>query len=171
MRNQVALPRGKVGTTVAFADGSRSMIYRETTMRERRDDGLVLLVVRFRLRLIGTNRLAHWLFRLESLFNTLLFAAHPGFETKLWLTDQDTGYYRGIYEWRGRPAAIEYAESLKVVLRPWVCEGSFSYYVIEGVTRTEYLDGVALDGRSIPGDGWWQAASSSPLVAPTDESR
>ncbi|MFZ0013286.1 MAG: hypothetical protein WAL25_04140, partial [Acidimicrobiia bacterium] len=171
MRDRIALPREVVGALVVFADGSRSVVYRETAMRHRHDDGLVLIVVGFKLRFIGLNRLAHWLFRFESLFNTLLFAAYPGFETKLWLTDRDTAYYRGIYEWRGRPAGIEYAENLRVVLRPWVCEGSFAYHVIDGVTRAEYLDGMASGGGSRPGDEWWRAASSSQLVAWADESR
>ena len=170
LRRQIALPRWTVGTSVAFADGTRSVVYRETTMRDHHDD-LVLIVVRFKLRFIGRNRLAHWLFRFESLFNTVLFAAHPGFETKLWLTDHDTAYYRGIYEWRGRRAGIEYAENLKVVLRPWVCEASFAYHVMEGMTRAEYLEGMAGHELSRAEDGWWQATSSSPLAAWGDESR
>lgn len=171
MQNRIAMPRGEVGAPLVFADGSRSMVYRETAMRYRHHDDLVLIVVRFKLRFIGLNRLAHWLFRRESLFNTVLFAAHPGFETKLWLTDHETGYYRGIYEWRGRRAAAEYAENLRVVLRPWVCEGSFAYRVIEGMTRAGYLEGMAGDEPSRSEDGWWQVASSSSLVGRGDESR
>jgi len=98
-RNEIGLPKENRARRIVFADRSRSDVYRETAMRRRTHQGLVLIVVRFRLRLIGSSRLAHWLFRLESLFNTLLFAAHRGFQTKLWLTDRDTGYYRGIYEW------------------------------------------------------------------------
>ena len=140
IRNRIAQPRANVRRPIVFADGTRSVVYRETAMRARHLDNLVLIVVRFRLRIIGSSRVAHWLFRVESLLNTLLFAAHPGFETKLWLTDRQTGYYRGIYEWRGHREADEYAETLRVVLRPWVERGSFAYQVIEGVSRADYLN-------------------------------
>lgn len=101
----------------------------------------VVLVVRFRLRLIGLNRIAHALFRLESLLNTLLFAGHDGFRTKLWLTDLETGFYRGIYEWDGADAARIYAEILRVVLAPWIEGGTFAYQVVDVEDRERFLDG------------------------------
>jgi hypothetical protein len=168
-RNEIALPVDNVGREVGFADGSRSEVYRETAMRKRQYPGLVLLVVRFRLRFIGTSRLAHWLFRLESLLNTLLFAAHRGFQTKLWLTDRKTWFYRGIYEWEGEEAAVEYAETLRVVLRPWVQRGSFAYRIIRDLSRVEYLDGAEMEKP--PGrDAAWAAAVGH-AAASADEPR
>ncbi len=92
----IGMPREEVGRVVVFADGSTSRIYRETTLRAERSYHPVLVVVRFRLRWIGTNQLAHALSGVESLFTTVLFAAHRGSRTKLWLTDTSTGFYRGI---------------------------------------------------------------------------
>lgn len=163
-RNEIALPTENRGRSVFFADGTRSEVYRETTMRRRRYQGPVLIAVRFRLRLIGSSRLAHWLFRVESLFNTLLFAAHRGFQTKLWLTDLETGYYRGIYEWEGRDAALDYAETLRVVLRPWVQSGSFAYRVIEDRSRSNYLEGVSRVEISAEDSGWWLPVRSSEVT-------
>jgi hypothetical protein len=159
-RNEIALPEANVGRLVVFADGSRSEVYRETAMRCHRDEGSVLIAVRFRLRLIGSSRLGHWLFRIESLLNTILFAAHRGFQTKLWLTDRNTGYYRGIYEWEGAGAAAEYAETLRVVLKPWAQDGSFAYRVIEGHSRDDYLAGAIITESLQPEDGWWLPAST-----------
>jgi hypothetical protein len=167
-RNELALPRHNVGRSVVFADGTRSEVYRETVMRKRRYQGLVLLVVRFRLRLIGSSRLAHWLFRVESLANTLLFAAHPGFQTKLWLTDRGTSFYRGIYEWEGVEAAVEYAETLRVVLRPWAQSGSFAYRLIEGRSRDDYLQGVEASPPNHE-EAWWLPIRSRAVIA--DERR
>ena len=101
----------------------------------------VMLAVRFRLRFIGSSRLGHALFQFESLFNTLLFAAHRGFHSKLWLTDRTTDYYRGIYEWEDKESAIEYAETLRIVLAPWVETGSLAYQIMSGVSRPDYLEG------------------------------
>jgi len=159
-RHEIVLPKGNVGLTVKFADGTRSTIYRETAMRRRRFDDLVLLAVRFRLRFIGVSGLAHFLFRVESLLNTLLFAAHRGFQTKLWLTDRLTGYYRGIYEWKGPAPAMDYLETLRVVLAPWVQSGSFAYEVIEDVSRDEYLEGLLPVDKGGWSGAWWRPVSS-----------
>jgi hypothetical protein len=115
-----------------------------------------MLTVRFRLRLIGSSTVGHALFRFESLFNTLLFAAHRGFHTKLWLTDRATDYYRGIYEWQDAESAAAYAEILRVVLFPWVQTGSFAYRVTDGMQRPEFLEGQFVpDPSLIPEDLWW----------------
>jgi hypothetical protein len=167
--NEIALPDDNVGRMVGFGDGTRSEVYRETALRKRRREGLVLLVVRFQLRFIGSSRLAHWLFRLESLLNTVLFAAHRGFQTKLWMTDRQTWFYRGIYEWEGEEAAVEYAETLRVVLRPWVRRGSFAYRVIRGCSRVEYLEGAEMWERPEPDIAWSTAVGHAAAIA--DESR
>jgi len=110
-------------------------------MRNPETTPQVMLAVRFRLRFIGSSRLGHALFRFESLFNTLLFAAHRGFHSKLWLTDLATDYYRGIYEWENEKSAIEYAETLRIVLAPWAQTGSFAYQIMSGVSRPDFLEG------------------------------
>ena len=141
IRGKLAQPNDLVHSQIEFADGSVSRIYRETSMRERERAPQVMLAVRFRLRLIGSSRLWHALFRFESLFNTLLFAAHRGFHSKLWLTGSTTDYYMGIYEWEDEESAIEYAETLRIVLAPWVERGSLVYRIMKGVSRPDFLEG------------------------------
>ena len=141
IRRRLAQPNDLVNSKIEFADGSVSRIYRETTLRGPETTPQVMLAVRFRLRFIGWSRLGHALFRFESLFNTLLFAAHRGFHSKLWLTDRTTGYYRGIYEWEDSESALEYAETLRIVLAPWVQRGSFAYRIMIGVSRPDFLEG------------------------------
>ena len=140
-RRKLAQPNDLVKSQIEFADGSISRIYRETTLLDLETTPQVMLAVRFRLRFIGSSRLGHALFRFESLFNTLLFAAHRGFHSKLWLTDPTTDYYRGIYEWEDEVAAIEYAETLRIVLAPWVETGSLTYQIMSGVSRPDFLEG------------------------------
>ena len=162
IRRRLSQPNDLVDSTVEFADGSVSRIYRETSMRGLETTPQVMLAVRFRLRLIGSSRLGHALFRFESLFNTLLFAAHRGFHSKLWLTDPATDYYRGIYEWEDNESAIEYAETLRIVLAPWVQRGSFAYRIISGVRRPHYLEGrLAVADPVHDDDRWWIPARAS----------
>jgi hypothetical protein len=142
-RRKLAQPKALVQSQIEFADGSISRVYRETTIRDLETTPQVMLGVRFRLRFIGSSRLGHALFRFESLFNTLLFAAHRGFRSKLWLTDPATGYYRGIYEWEDEESAIDYAETLRIVLAPWVEPRSFAYRIMIGLNRPDFLEGRA----------------------------
>lgn len=159
---KIVMPRGEVGRIIVFADGSTSRVYRETTLRTGTAADSVLLVVRFRLKLIERNPVAHALFRFESLFNTVLFAAHRGFRTKLWLTDTTSGFYRGIYEWEGSGSAVEYAEVLRVVLAPWVEAASFGYRVLDGPDRDSFLDGrLEAEGVDDLGTLWWLPVEGS----------
>ena len=156
-RRKLAQPDDLVGSHIEFADGSVSKIYRETSMRDVHSTPQVMLAVRFRLRFIGSSRLLHALFRFESLFNTLLFAAHRGFHSKLWLTDAATHRYRGIYEWEDNASALDYAETLRIVLAPWVQRGSFAYRIMNGVSRPDFLEGRLADAVH-EGDRWWLPA-------------
>jgi hypothetical protein len=125
----------------------------------------VMLAVRFRLRFLGSSRLGHALFRFESLFNTLLFAAHRGFHSKLWLTDAETDYYRGIYEWEDSGSALDYAETLRIVLAPWVQRGSFAYRIMNGLSRPDFLAGQ-LPCPAHEADRWCSPARASVTAHP-----
>ena len=168
-RRKLGQPIDLVDSYIEFADGSVSRIYRETTMRHLETTPQVMLAVRFRLRFIGSSRLGHALFRFESLFNTLLFAAHRGFRSKLWLTDRTTGYYRGIYEWEDEGSALEYAETLRIVLAPWAQPGSFAYRILDGVSRSEFLEGrLSLADLVNEDDGWWLPARAGTIATRLD---
>ncbi len=157
---RLKLPTAEVGRVVRFADGSTSTVYRETALVGGSADPDTVIAVKFRLRLVGTNRLLHALFRAESILNTVLFAGHTGFRTKLWITDLDTGVYRGIYEWSGRDAAVTYAEVLRVVLAPWAQKGSFDYRVVAAPDRAPYLAGWPAPAGE-KDDGWWRPVAES----------
>lgn len=155
LRRRLVLPRGEVGRRILFGDGTASTIYRETLLVGATAADPVLIVVRFRLRLLGLNRTAHALFRAESLLNTPLFAGQPGFCSKLWLTDPTTGFYRGIYEWDGADSALRYCETLRVVLAPFTRRNSFAYQVLADRSRPELLSGRTPNGAIRPAEGWW----------------
>lgn len=145
-RGRLALPRRMVGARLAFGDGTRCMVFRETAKRARPPTEPVILVVRFRLDLVGTHPLPHAVFRRVCVVNTPLFAGFPGFFTKLWITDTDTGTYRGVYEWDGAAAAEHYARVLSRVLASVSVRGSVQWRILPGIRREDYLSapGTAL---------------------------
>ncbi|HEU5484824.1 MAG TPA: hypothetical protein VFU98_07955 [Microlunatus sp.] len=91
------------------------------------------------------------------MLNTPLFVGFPGFVSKLWLTADQRGVYRGIYQWDGPQLAEHYARALWRVLELVSVRGSICYRVLPGADRDAMLD----HPEGIVGDplaGWWRVA-------------
>lgn len=139
MAGRLAQPSTHLGCRLSFADGSTSSVFRETAVRGMPTSDPAVLVVRFRLRVVGTSLPCHAAFRRECVLHTPLFAGFPGFRSKLWLTDLQTGLYRGLYEWDGADLAVDYAETLARLLRVVSVRGSVGHHVAPGVGRDGLL--------------------------------
>ena len=154
---QVTSPRTYVGARLCFEDGTSSLVFRETALRGAQTADPALLVIQFRLAPLGSNRFLHAAFRRECALHTPLFAGFPGFRSKLWIDDVDTGVYRGIYEWQDAQLARAYAERMVALLAPFSNAGTARYQVVEGLRRDEFLRAPrAAAGTST--DRWWQLA-------------
>jgi hypothetical protein len=156
---RIHLPRANVGRQLRFADGSRATVYRETILDGGDLHDPAVLVVAFRLRVL-TGRMQHRLFRIESILNTPLFAGFPGYVSKLWLTHDQRGVYRGVYQWDGAERAEQYARALWRVLALGSVPGSIHYRVLPGMRRDEFLRDPGAFGstRVATGPDWWRPA-------------
>lgn len=142
---RVRLRPDRVGTVLRLPDGTASRVYRETVLDRAPAAEPCALVVRFRLRAVRGR--GHAWFRRESLLNTVLFVGFPGFVSKLWMTHDDHGVYRGIYDWDGARAAEHYAGSLWWVLALVSAPGSVRHLVLPGVHRDDLLADPAAVAR------------------------
>jgi hypothetical protein len=163
-------PRTYLGRRLCFADGTTSLVFRETAIRDPHPRDPAVLVVQFRLRAVGHRRLLHALFRRECILHTPLFAGFPGFQTKLWISDTTTGVYRGLYEWDGPERAADYASQLARLLTPLSTPDSVRYHIIPGIRRRDLFDASRLSaGQEQAADAWWRPAE--PLEAAPARSR
>jgi hypothetical protein len=165
-RGELRWPRENVGRVVWFADGGSARVYRETVVPVAPRDPC-FLAVSFRLRLIRGR--GHAWFRAESILNTPLFVGFPGFTSKLWLANDSSGIYRGLYEWDGAELAEHYARSLWRVLELGCEEGSIDYRVFPGLRRDEVLADPGLLDRLAPAEqhAWWRVQTpEGPPPAP-----
>jgi hypothetical protein len=174
IRRQLGLPKRLVGDHLVFSDGTSSRIFRETVRSGPPEREPTLLVVRFQLRFVRRSRVLHALFRAESIANTPLFAGFPGFASKLWLTDVNTGIYRGVYGWNGADQATAYATTLSKLLRLLSVPGSVHFHVEAGTARDDFLRDPGaigsiravdddIDGAEASAeDAWWRL--STPLA-------
>jgi len=150
-------PRRNVGRRVRWADGTRSVVYRETVADGAPTHTPTTLVVSFRLRGVRSDRI-HRLFRLESELNTVLFAGFPGFISKLWFGNDERGVYRGLYDWRDPASAERYVRALWWALIVVSERSSIHYAVLPGVRRDDLLKVPHLAddlARNEPA-AWWQ---------------
>lgn len=86
-----------------------------------------------------------------------LFAGFRGFRSKLWLEDENTRIYRGVYQWDGEKDAAAYAARMVGLLAPFSNRGTARSHVVPGLTRSDFLldPDVTTGGAS---DGWWRLA-------------
>ncbi|MEV6965133.1 hypothetical protein AB0M47_08435 [Hamadaea sp. NPDC051192] len=163
-QRRVHMPRRRVGTWVRFADGSTSRIYRETVLDRPEPQEPCVLIVQFRLRYVRGR--GHRMFGAESLLNTPLFVAFPGFVSKLWLAADEHGVYRGCYDWDGPEAAREYVRALWWPLALVSDTASIKYQVLPGVRRDAVLAGAghADVGAGGEQDQWWRPLATLPAA-------
>jgi hypothetical protein len=135
-------PHANVGRQVRWADGTTSVVYRETTA-DRVASEPCTLVVRFRLRGVR-HRFWHIAFRFESELNTVLFAGFPGFVSKLWFAADEHGVYRGVYDWDGVEHAHAYVRALWWALMVVSVRSSIEHVVVPGVRRDQVLADPAI---------------------------
>ncbi len=156
-------PGTLLGARLHFADGTSSFVFRETAVREAVTREPVVLVIQFRLAALGSSPLLHAGFRRECVLHTPLFAGFPGFRSKLWIDDVETGVYRGLYQWDGASLAVDYANRMVALLAPFSNAGTARFHVEERLSRDQFLH----EPTSVPGgedDAWWRLAG--PLGAP-----
>jgi hypothetical protein len=156
-RRRIHQPTGHVGSPIAFADGTAATVYRETVVDRAAPASPAVLLVCFRLRRVR-RRWAHALFRLESELNTVLFVGFPGFVSKLWLTNDGQGTYRGIYQWDDPVLAHAYVRALWWPLALVSERESIHYAVLSGLHRDEVLEDPAVGAAVQPPEGrdWWR---------------
>ena len=155
--HRLARPADNVGSMLGFRDGTRSRVFRETVVVGAPTADPVLLVIRFRLAFLDDLGPLHAGFRRECVIHSPLFAGFRGFRSKLWLEDENTRIYRGVYQWDGEKDAAGYAARMVGLLAPFSNRGTARSHVVPGLTRSDYLldPDVTTGGAS---DGWWRLA-------------
>jgi menaquinone-dependent protoporphyrinogen oxidase len=121
--NKLRLPRERLGRTYRLCDRHSYQVFRETT-RPIDGERPTEIEVGFRLKILGSAAVPHWLFQRLSILTTPFWSGFDGFGTKLWMVDPKTRSYAGIYEWRDADQARTYLRVLLPVLRAVSVPGS-----------------------------------------------
>lgn len=114
-------------------------IFRETISSQTIKEEKAVLVVGFQLRLIGKNVFLHWLFQRLCILTTPFWSGYRGFRVKLWMVDQKSKGYLGIYQWQGVENAKQYVLMLVQILCPLSTKGSVWYKIYPKQQLTTFL--------------------------------
>lgn len=148
-RRQLHLRSSRVGSTIRVPDGREFIVFRESWRDEEVKATTVILLVWFRLRGIPAGaRIRRWLFERESILNTALYAGMPGFRVKLWMVDERTSGYAGLYEWDGETRARWYGRYISAVLRPLSVPSSVGFDVVGHGSLAHHLRPTSDGGRA-----------------------
>ena len=135
--------RELVGVELTMSDGRTYVPFRHTRRSEARwshDHPPAVIQPRFHLEVLPPRwRRLHALFRVICIVTTPFFVGLPGFRSKLWMVDPETGDFAGLYEWDDAATARAYADGLSRVLRVLSAPASVSYELVAGSTVAEYL--------------------------------
>ena len=133
-------PHGRVARRVRLDDDGVFAVFRETTVAGLPIERPAVLAVRFHLRATrARHRRFHRLFQRVCILTTPFFVRTPGYRTKLWAFDAQTGDYAGVYQWDGAERADAYARSLVPILRALSRRGSVSDRIYAGERLNDHL--------------------------------
>ena len=129
--------RRYVGNELVMEDGRRFRVFRHLSLRSNSGIAPAMLVVRFKF-----ARFSQRVNRLLSLIPVALIGGFPGFREKLWMVDEETGDWQGVYEWESPEAVELYRHSFVLgVMNRRADPGSISSTVIPQARLADYLEG------------------------------
>ena len=131
--------RRYVGRVLVMEDGQRFRVFRHLSLG-RSGAGVhaspAVFVVRFKF-----ARFSQRLNRLLSLIPVPLIGGYPGFRHKLWMVDEQSGYWQGVYEWESPEAVEAYRRSFALQMMNRRAEPeSILYEVIEQTQLADYVN-------------------------------
>ena len=139
---RLGFERRYVGRELVMEDGRRFRVFRHLTLKgsgARPPGPPTVFVVRFRF-----ARLSQGLNRLLSLIPVPLIAGYTGFRQKVWMADEESGHWQGVYEWESAEAVEAYRRSFVLRLMNRRAEPeSISYAVIKGTRLADFVERCA----------------------------
>ncbi|MFC2076534.1 YdhR family protein [candidate division KSB1 bacterium] len=134
------------GREIMMEDGRKFKIFRQINLKtgkSKKDSSPAILIVRFKFARFSqkTNR------RL-SLIPIPMIVGFPGFRTKVWMADEDTGYWQGLYEFESEDTLEEYKKSFVLgIMNRRAVKDSISYRTIKHSRVSEYLNNRLVKGQ------------------------
>ena len=87
--------------------------------------------------------------RILSLIPIPLIVGFPGFQEKIWMVDEETGYWQGVYQWESERAIEAYQQSFVLgVMNKRAVQASISYTILPNTRLSEYVKRRLVKGKA-----------------------
>jgi hypothetical protein len=106
---RLKFPRNRVGEVIVLEAGENWVIFRQVVLQvedNRPGNPCIIFRPRFHVARMSINQNIRF-----SILPILFFTGLPGFRSKLWLYEQKSGDFQGIYEWDTLQDAEAYSRS------------------------------------------------------------
>ncbi len=106
---RLSFPKDRKGEEILMNDGQKFKIFRHVIIKPRKKETAhpeALFKVRFIVENMSLNQNIRF-----SRIPIPFFVGLPGFRSKLWSYNEETGYFQGIYEWDTIKHAKKYSTS------------------------------------------------------------
>ncbi len=124
-------PKDQIGKVFTNADGQEFVVFKQTTLdpvADAQTKPAAMFRVKFQVSKIKPRR-DRFIISIKS----PIFVALPGFRSKLWMVDEKTNTYQGVYEWATLKDAEDYVHSASMDFMTQVSvPGGISYEIIPG---------------------------------------
>jgi hypothetical protein len=123
--------KGMIGKVFRNADGHECVIFRHTAL-DPADGQAKRPQAMFRMQ-FQVPKIVRWRDRLVIALKSPIFVGLPGFRSKLWMVDERSCTYQGVYEWDTLQDAEAYVNSASMAFMAGVAvPGRISYEIIPG---------------------------------------
>jgi len=109
---RISFPKDRKGEEIMMSDGQKFKIFRQVIIKPRKKQTAHPEAL-FKVRFIVENMSMKQNIRFSRI-PIPFFIGLPGFRSKLWTFNEETGYFQGIYEWATIKHAKKYSISFAV---------------------------------------------------------
>jgi len=138
LRGRLHFSTKYLGKTIVTGDGQRFTVFRHMNLRKENvssDDSPAVFAVRFKFAKFSyrTNRIL-------SCIPIPFIAGFPGFRDKVWMVNEENGYWQGVYQWDTARCAEDYKNSfvLGMMTRRAIPE-TISYQIMPKTSLKDHM--------------------------------
>ncbi len=147
LRGRIHFVKTYQGNTLRMDDGQQFTVFRHMVLDKSANHSEItptVFIVRFTFAVLSqqANRMA-------SLIPIPLIAGFPGFREKIWMANEQTGSWQGVYQWESEQAADAYQHSFVLgIMNKRAIPESLSYTMLPKTRLSEYIRTHVITGEA-----------------------
>jgi hypothetical protein len=147
LRGRIHFSKEYRGKTLRMDDGQAFTIFRHVSLDEGTSNSAALAVFIVRFKFAKLSQKAN---RITSLIPIPLIVGFPGFRDKIWMVNEETGYWQGVYQWESEKTIEDYQQSFVLgIMNRRSIQESLSYTVLPNTRLSEYMERHVIKGETL----------------------